>query len=617
MKRDILKLVSDGLYREALYLYSQFHSASLSPHSFTFPPLLKACSILKSPLLGQTLHAHIIKLGFQADTYASTALTAMYMKLHLLIDALMVFDDMPHRNVASLNVAISGFSRNGYHREALMVFKLIGFSNLRPNSVTLASLLSASDGVKNGELVHCWAVKLGVESDTYVATSLISMYSNYEELNSASRVYGGLANKNVVSYNAFITGLLQNGVPCLVVDVFKEMIVSSDDKPNFVTLVSVLSACASLLDVNFGRQVHGFITKVATGIEVMVGTALVNMYSKCGCWDSVFDVFNTLDGNRNLVTWNTMISGMMLNAQFEKSLELFQLLEFEGMHPDSATWNSMISGFAQQGKSVEALMWFRKMMLAGMAPCLKILTSLLSACSDLSALRHGKEIHGLALRIDINEDEFLVTALIDMYMKCGHSSWARGIFDQFDTKPNDPAFWNAMISGYGRNGENESAFEIFNEMQERMVRPNTVTFVSVLSACSHTGEVDRGLQIFRMIRRDYGLHPKPEHFGCIVDLLGRCGRLDEARDLVEELAEPSSSVFASLLGACKSYLNCNIGKEMAMKLLELEPENPTPLVILSNIYAELGRWRDVEILRGMIKDKGLDKLRGFSMIEVT
>ncbi|KAI9126361.1 hypothetical protein K1719_002782 [Acacia pycnantha] len=617
MKHDILKLVSDGLYREALHLYSQFHSASLSPHSFTFPPLFKACSILKSPSLGQILHAHIIKFGFQADTFASTALTAMYMKLHRLTDALMVFDDMPHRNVASLNAAISGFSRNGYHREALMVFKLIGSSNLRPNSVTLASLLSACDGVKNGELVHCWAVKFGVESDTYVATSLISMYSNYEELNSASRVYGGLANKNVVSYNAFITGLLQNGVPCLVVDVFKEMIVCSDDKPNFVTLVSVLSACATLLDVNFGRQVHGFITKVVTGIEVMVGTALVNMYSKCGCWDSVFDVFDTLDGNRNLVTWNTMISGMMLNAQFEKSLELFQLLEFEGMHPDSATWNSMISGFAQQGKSVEALMWFRKMMLASVAPSLKILTSLLSACSDLSALRHGKEIHGLALRIDINEDEFLVTALIDMYMKCGHSSWARGIFDQFDTKPNDPAFWNAMISGYGRNGENESAFEIFNEMQERMVRPNTVTFVSVLSACSHTGEVDRGLQIFRMMRRDYGLHPKPEHFGCIVDLLGRCGRLDEARDLVEELAEPSSSVYASLLGACKSYLNCNIGKEMAMKLLELEPENPTPLVVLSNIYAGLGRWRDVEIIRGMIKDKGLDKVRGFSMIEVT
>ncbi|XP_028804619.1 pentatricopeptide repeat-containing protein At2g02750 [Neltuma alba] len=616
MRRDIAKLVSHGLYREALHLYSQLHSASLSPHSFTFPPLLKACSKLKSPSLGQILHAHIVKFGFQADTYASTALTAMYMKLHRLLDALMVFDDMPQRNMASLNAAVSGFSQNGYHEEALRVFKIIGFSNLRPNSVTLASLLSASDGVRNGEMVHCWAVKLGVESDTYVATSLISMYSNHEELNSASRVYGGLVNKNVVSYNAFITGLLQKGVPRLAVDVFKDMMVCSDDKPNSVTLLSVLSACASLLDVHLGSQVHGFITKVVTGIEVRVVTALVDMYSKCGCWHSAFDVFNNLEGNRNLVTWNTMISGMMLNAQFEKALELFQLLELEGLHPDSATWNSMISGFAQQGKSTEALLWFRKMMLASVAPSLKILTSLLSACSDLSALRYGKEIHGLALRIDINEDEFLATALIDMYMKCGHSSWARGIYDQFDIKPSDPAFWNAMISGYGRNGDNESAFEIFDEMQERMVRPNAGTFVSALSACSHTGEVDRGVQIFRMMRNDHGLDPKPEHFGCIVDLLGRCGRLDEARDLVKELVEPSSSVYASLLGACRSHLNCNLGKEMAMNLLDLEPENPTPLVILSSIYAGLGRWRDVEVIRGMIKDKGLDKLGGFSMIEV-
>ncbi|XP_054823559.1 pentatricopeptide repeat-containing protein At2g02750 [Prosopis cineraria] len=617
MKRDIAKLVSDGLYREALHIYSQLHSASHSPQSFTFPPLLKACSILKSPSQGQILHAHVIKFGFQADTYASTALTAMYMKLHRLIDALMVFDDMPHRNVASLNAAVSGLSKNGYHGVALRVFKLMGYGNLRPNSVTLASLLSACDGVNSGEQIHCWAVKLGVESDTYVATSLISMYSNAEELDSANRVYGGLVNKNVVSYNAFITGLLQNGVPCLVVDVFKDMMVCSNDKPNSVTLVSVLSACAGLLDVRFGSQVHGFIAKLVTGIEVMVVTALVDMYSKCGCWHSAFDVFKTLEGNRNLVTWNTMIAGMMLNAQFEKAAELFQLLVFEGMHPDSVTWNSMISGFAQQGKSVEAFLWFRKMMLAGMAPSLKILTSLLSACSDLSALRHGKEIHGLALRIDINRDEFLVTALIDMYMKCGHSSWARAIFDQFEIKPNDPAFWNAMISGYGRNGDKESAFGIFDEMQEQTVQPNGATFVSVLSACSHTGEVERGLQIFRMMKRDYGLHPNPEHVGCVVDLLGRCGRLDEARDLVEELKEPSSSVYSSLLGACRSYLNCNLGKEMAMKLLDLEPENPTPLVILSNIYAGLGRWRDVEIVRGMIKDIGLDKLRGFSMIEVT
>jgi pentatricopeptide repeat protein len=200
-------------------------------------------------------------------------------------------------------------------------------------------------------------------------------------------------------------------------------------------------------------------------------------------------------------------------------------------------------------------------------------------------------------------------------MECGFVSLARFVFDQFDAKPDDPAFWNAMIGGYGSNGDYESAFDIFDEMLAEMVQPNGVTFVSVLSACSHSGQVERGLHVFRMIR-EYGLDPKPKHFGCVVDLLGRSGRLGEARDLVQELAEPPASVFDSLLGACRCYLDSNIGEEMAMKLLDMEPENPAPLVVLSNIYAALGRWREVERIRSLITDKGLDKLSAVSMIKV-
>ncbi|KAI4328398.1 hypothetical protein L6164_020755 [Bauhinia variegata] len=617
MKRDIIKLVSDGLCREALLLYHQLHSASHSPHSFTFPPLLKACAKLESPLQGQMLHAHIIKTGFQADMYTSTALTGMYMKLNYLSDALMVFDVMSHRNAASLNATISGLSQNGYGGEALRVFKQIGLGTLRPNSVTIASLLPACDTVNHGTQVHCWAVKLGVNMDVYVATSLITMYSNCEELVAATKVFDGLLTKNVVSYNAFISGLLQNGVPRLVMDVFKDMRECSDSKPNSLTLVSVLSACASLLYLRLGRQVHGLITKVETGTDITVVTALVDMYSKCGCWSSAFDFFAELEGNRNLITWNSMISGMMLNAQIDKAVELFQQLESEGLRPDSATWNSMITGFAQEGKSFEAFKFFRKMQSDGEVPSLKTLTSLMAVCSNSSALRCGKEIHGHALRTDIHTDEFMATALIDMYMKCAHSCWARRIFDQFDIKPDDPVIWNAVICGYGRNGDYESVFEIFDKMRAEMIQPNTATFVSVLSACSHTGQVDTGLKVFTMIRRDYGWQPKPQHFGCIIDLLGRSGRLGEARDLVQELVEPSPAIYASLLSACSSYLDSDLGEEIAMKLLDLEPENPAPLVILSNIYSGLGRWRDAERIRGTIERKRLNKLRGFSMLEAS
>ncbi|KAM1082394.1 hypothetical protein ACFX19_021349 [Malus domestica] len=203
-----------------------------------------------------------------------------------------------------------------------------------------------------------------------------------------------------------------------------------------------------------------------------------------------------------------------------------------------------------------------------------------------------------------------------MYMKCGQSTCARRIFDGFRIKPNDPAFWNAIISGYGRNGGSESAFGIFEQMLEEKVLPNAATFTSLLSMCSHTGLVDKGWQVFRMMNKDFGLKPNQEHFGCMVDLLGRTGRLDEARELIEELPEPSGAVFASLLGACECHLDSELGKEAAVKLSELEPVDPVPFVILSKIYAALGRWEDAEKIRGLVNDKTRRKLPGFSLLRL-
>lgn len=598
-------------------LYSLQCSASLRPHRFTFPPLFKACGRLQDAPQGQMLHAHLVKTGFVADVYSATALTGMYMKLRLVDDALKVFDEMPNKNLASMNAAISGFSQNGYFREAFSMAKNGGFEGFKPNSVTIASLLSACDTVGLGVMTHCWAIKLGVETDVYVATSVLTVYSNCEELALAGKVFEAMPNRNVVTYNAFISGLLRNGLPRMVLDVFKRMMEGLGEKPNSLTFASVLSACASLLYIHFATQVHGLITKTEQGLDAIVGTALVDMYSKCGCWQLAYDVFKELDANRNLITWNSMISGMMLNSQSEIAAELFEQLQWEGLEPDSATWNSMISGLSQLGHWIEAFKYFRKMQSAGLAPSLNSITSLLPACSDLGALHTGREIFGHVVRKYTIVDQFVATAIIDLYMKCGHSSCARRVFDWFDMKPDDPAFWNAMISGYGRNGDNESAFEIFEQMLEGKVRPNAATFVNILSACSHTGQIEKGWEVFRMMNSEFGLKPNPDHVGCMIDLLARANRLDEARDLIQELPQPSASDFASLLGGCECHLDSELGEEMARKLLELDPENPTPYVILSNIYAGLGRWKDVERIRGKIKDKRYRKLPGFSLIGVT
>ncbi|KAE8682975.1 Pentatricopeptide repeat-containing protein [Hibiscus syriacus] len=617
MKHQIIKLTTNRLYK-ALRLCSENLVASLLPDKFTFPPLFKACAKLNSLIHGQILHVHLIKTGFSHDIYAATALTGMYVKLADFECALKVFYEMPDRNLASLNTMISGFGRNGHRKEALTVFKEMCFGLWRPNSVTIATVLPACQSLKLGMQVHSLAIKIGVELDVYVATSLLTMYSNFGEIVLAFNMFVKMTNKNVVSYNAFLSGLLQNGVPLMVLQVFKSMIESCQvGRPNCVTFISVISACASLFYLQFGKQVHGVLMKSETRFDTMVGTALVNMYCKCRTWQWGYDVFNEMKGSMNLITWNSMIAGLMLNNQSEMAVVLFEELEVEGMKQDSATWNSMIRGFSQLGKGVDALKYFEKMQSAGVKPSLKCMTSLLPACSVLSALKQGKEIHGLAIRMGISNEEFMATALIDMYMNCGYTYCARKICYQFESKPDDPAFWNAMICGYGRNGENESAFEIFDLMLKENVKPNSATFIAVLSSCSHTGQVDKGLRVFKMMGKDCDLSPNLEHFGCIVDLLGRCGKLEEAKELIRELPDSPASIFASLLGACRYHFNCELGEEMAMKLSELEPENPAPLVILSNIYAAVGRWGDVERIRQMIDDRGLRKFPGFSSISVT
>jgi pentatricopeptide repeat protein len=347
--------------------------------------------------------------------------------------------------------------------------------------------------------------------------------------------------------------------------------------------------------------------------ETMVGTALIDMYSKCRCWKSAYIVFTELKDTRNLISWNSVISGMMINGQHETAVELFEKLDSEGLKPDSATWNSLISGFSQLGKVIEAFKFFERMLSVVMVPSLKCLTSLLSACSDIWTLKNGKEIHGHVIKAAAERDIFVLTSLIDMYMKCGLSSWARRIFDRFEPKPKDPVFWNVMISGYGKHGECESAIEIFELLREEKVEPSLATFTAVLSACSHCGNVEKGSQIFRLMQEEYGYKPSTEHIGCMIDLLGRSGRLREAKEVIDQMSEPSSSVYSSLLGSCRQHLDPVLGEEAAMKLAELEPENPAPFVILSSIYAALERWEDVESIRQVIDQKQLVKLPGLSL----
>ncbi|KAK6160008.1 hypothetical protein DH2020_003389 [Rehmannia glutinosa] len=612
MRHQIAKLVKGGLYKEAVALYSHHHSASIPPTNFTFPYILKACAELNAVPHGQMLHAHLLKAGY-TNKHTTTDLTNMYMKLGLVDSAAKLFDEIPNPSLAILNVVISGFLQNGLFEEGFRVFEQFCVPNLRLDSVTVASVVSACGNVVNGVQLHCLAVKIGVERDDFAATSLVKMYLNCGELGSASRLFGLIENKNVVCYNAYLRGLRRMGL----LKWCYEMRGLLYEKPTVVTMISVFSACVNGKCISFGRQLHGLIVKIELHLDTNVRTGLVDMYSKCGSWQCAYSVFRELGSNRNLITWNSMIAGMMLNDQSEKAITLFIELDSEvGLKADSATWNSMISGFSQLGKSDEAFLFFRKMLSRGVVPNVRCITSMLATCSYLSAQNYGKQIHAYVARMNTIDDIFLATAIIDMYMKCGQPSWAHNVFNLFDRKPNDPAFWNAMISGYGKHGKSEAAFDIFNQMVEKSVTPNLVTLSCLLSVCSHTGQVDKGFQIFRLMTIGYGLNPTSKHMNILIDLLSRSGRLDEAFELLQATHETSATVFASMLGSSKHYSDSKLGEEMAWRLLELEPENPIPFVVLSNIYAGQERWKDVHKIRKLMDEMGIKKLPGLSSIGV-
>ncbi|KAK9675801.1 hypothetical protein RND81_11G031900 [Saponaria officinalis] len=568
--------------------------------------------MLNNPLNGHIIHSHVIKFGFFSDIYAATALTHMYAKFREMGRAHQVFVEMSQRNVASVSAMISGYSQNGCFKDSLVVFREVGLKEFRPTSVMIASVLSACNVVDHGGQVHCWATKIGVVQDVFVGTALVMMYMSCGEPVSATNVFDKMHYRNVVSYNAFVTGLFHNGVYRVVLNVFRNMLASSDELPNSGTLVSVFGACSNVNDLQFGKQVHGFAVKVGLQAETMAGTALVDMYAKCGSCMS-YRLFREMNGNCSLITWNSVIAGLLSTNDSDTALELFSELESVGLVPDSATWNTMISGLSRCGNCAKAFQLFTMMVSRGIVPNLKLLTSVLVVCSISLSLQRGKEIHAQGIKADIGNDEFFVTSLIDLYMKCGQPVQARRIFDKLDIKPVKAPIWNAMISGYGRNGDDESAFEIFNLMQEMNVELNSTTFTTVLSVCSHTGQVDKGLRVFEMMIRDYDLAPTPQHFACIIDLLGRSGHLEKARELLEKIPESSASMFCSLLGAAGYHFDSKLGEDVAEELVKLEPGNSACYVVLSNIYAAMGRWKDVERMRNMMASRGVEKNPGYSL----
>ncbi|XP_077213146.1 tetratricopeptide repeat (TPR)-like superfamily protein [Tasmannia lanceolata] len=577
----ISSYVRNGIFHEAIDCYYQLlTNYRVRPDFFTFPVILKACEDLGD---GRKIHCWVIKMGFGLDFFVAASLVHMYARFGLVGDALEVFDEMPIRDLGSWNAMISGFCQNGKAVEALGVFKEMMVNGLRMDSVTVSSILPVCAPLNDllmGRLIHVYVIKRGLDFDVFVSNALINMYAKLGCVGDAKQIFDTMAVKDLVSWNSIISAYEQIGDPITSVGLFNQM-KQIGFHSDVLTLVSLSSIAAQSGDYHKGRSVHCLVMRRGwVSEDIFVGNAIVDMYAKLAKIDYAQRVFDRMP-IRDVISWNTLITGYAQNGLANEAIDLYHMLDkCEGLVADQGT-----------------------------------LVSVLPALSHVGALQQGMLIHGKAIRIGLHLDVFVGTCLIDMYAKCGRLDDAMLLFEQVPRRSSVP--WNAIISCHGIHGHGEKALKLFQEMREEGVKPDHVTFVSLLSACSHTGLVDQGQQCFELMRRDYSIEPTVKHYACMVDLLGRAGHLDTAYEFIKSMpVRPDASVWGALLGACRIHGNVELGALASDRLFEIDSENVGYYVLLSNIYAKVGKWEGVDKVRSLAKDRGLKKTPGWSSIEV-
>lgn len=383
---------------------------------------------------------------------------------------------------------------------------------------------------------------------------------------------------------------------------------------DYFTLPFVLKSCAELYRVGLGKCVHGLSLRIGLEFDIYVGTSLIDMYVKCGELDGARKLFDEMPV-RDVSSWNALIAGYMRDGGVRIAEDLFRGM----LDRNIVSWTAMISGYTQNGLSDRALELFGAMMheYSEVKPNWVTIMSVLPACVHSAALHHGRKIHNYASGIGLDSNSKVQTALVAMYGKCGSLVDARRCFDSIRPSDKSLVAWNTMITAYASNGCGIEAVSTFEDMIRAGVQPDGITFTGLLSGCSHSGLVDVGLKYFDSMRTIYFMEPKHEHYACVVDLLGRAGRLVDAYGLISQMPmQAGPSIYGALLAASKKHKNMEIAEIAFKKLFVLEPDNSGNYVLLSNMYAEAGMWEEVKRLRTLLKWQGVKKNPGCSWIEI-
>ena len=574
--------VENGMWEKSLELYSLAKNESCKLVSASFTGTFTACSHGGVLDFGRQVHCDAIKVNFQDDPYVSSAILTMYAKSGSVEDAKKVFYQVSGKEVELWNAMVSAYIGNGHAYDALRLYNRMKEGEIPVDSFTISSLFSGCGVVglyDFGRTVHAEIIKRSMQSNVAIQSSLLTMYCKCRSTEYADSVFRTMKERDVVAWGAMISGFFQNSRFKDALNLFRAM-ETEGVKADSDVMASVINAGLGLENAELGRLIHGFTIKRGLEKDVFVACSLVDMYSKFGFAESAEMVFSYMP-NKNLVAWNSMISCYSRNGLPEMSISLLPQILKHGFYLDSVT-----------------------------------ITTVLVAVSSVAALLKGKAVHAYQMRLQIPLDLQVENALIDMYVKCGCMKYAELIFE--DMARRNIVTWNSIIAGYGSHGNYEEAVRLFEEMKKLETSPDEVTFLALITSCSHSGMVEEGLKLFRSMRIEYGIEPRMEHYVSVVDLLGRSGRLDEAyRFIQDDMAiEADRSIWLCLLFACRAHRNTELGELAAENLLKMEPARGSNYVPLMNLYGEVEMWDRAANLRATMKERGLKKSPGCSWIEV-
>ncbi|KAL3626305.1 hypothetical protein CASFOL_029854 [Castilleja foliolosa] len=598
--------LSGGDFREAILTYVDMLVNGVEPDNYTFPFVLSACAKSSKLFEGLQLHASIMKTGYQNDVFVSNSLVYWYGECGETDSARKMFDEMPERNVVSWTSLICAYAARDSHRDAVSLFFKMEDEGIEPNEVTVTRVISscAKLGDKDmGERVLDVIKRSRLKFNGVMLNALVDMYMKCGAENKAMQIFNECVDRNLVLYNTVMSNFVKMGKASEAVNVFREML-EFGMKPDRVTMLSVITSS----DFRLGVQCHAYVLR--NGLENWdnIGNSLIDMYTKSGKQEWACRVFNQMP-DKSIVSWNSLIAGVARKGDVESAKKMFD----EMPERNIVSWNTMIGSLVQQSLFSDAIELFHCMQSEGTKANEVTMVNVASACGYLGALDLAKWTYNYIEKNEIKCNVRLSTSIVDMFARCGDTQSAMKVFNKMEKK--DVSAWTAAIGAMAMEGNGKQAVKLFNDMLSQEIVPDEVVFSAVLTACSHTGLVDQGMQIFNSMKEEYGIEGNIVHYGCIVDLLGRAGFLGRALAFIKNMPiEPNGEIWSAFLGACRIHKN----EKMAFLAAEMIPNNEkTGLqILLSNIYASAGKWDDVAKVRMHMKEKGMKKIPGSSSIEI-